>query len=32
LPLQFLAFGGGGATVTRFDDFQNNLGRNPCPA
>ena len=32
LPLQFLAFGGEGATVTRFEDFQNNLGTNPCPA
>jgi hypothetical protein len=32
LPLQFLAFGGKGATVTVFNDFQNNLGRNPCPA
>ena len=32
LPLQFLAFGGRGATVTVFNDFQNNLGTNPCPA
>jgi hypothetical protein len=31
LPLQYLAFGGGGAIVTRFNDFQNNLGTNPCP-
>jgi len=32
LPVQFLAFGGKGATVTALEDFQNQLGRNPCPA
>jgi hypothetical protein len=32
LPLQYLVFGGGGATLTRFNDFQNNLGSNPCKA
>jgi hypothetical protein len=31
-PQQFLVFGGGGATHTVIDDFQNNLGTNPCPA
>jgi len=32
LPLQYLVFGGGGATHMVINDFQNNLGRNPCPA
>jgi hypothetical protein len=32
LPQEFLVFGGGGATHTVIDDYQNNLGRNPCPA
>ena len=32
LPLQYLIFGGGGATHMVINDFQNNLGRNPCPA
>ncbi len=32
LPLVYLAFGGHGATLTRFNDFQNNLGTNPCNA
>ena len=32
LPLKYLVFGGGGATLTRFNDFQNNLGFNPCQA
>jgi hypothetical protein len=32
LPLQYLVFGGGGAITTRFNDFQNNLGTNPCKA
>ena len=31
-PQEFLLFGGGGATHTLIDDFQNNLGTNPCPA
>ena len=31
-PQQFLAFGGGGTTVTRFDDYQQALPNNPCPA
>ena len=30
-PQTFLIFGGGGATQTLIDDFQNQLGRNPCP-
>jgi hypothetical protein len=32
LPLKYLVFGGGGAITTRFNDFQNNLGTNPCKA
>ena len=31
LPLEFLIFGGGGATHIRFDDYQQALGNNPCP-
>jgi hypothetical protein len=31
-PQQFLRFGGGGATVTRFDDYQFAFNNNPCPA
>jgi hypothetical protein len=31
-PQQFLAFGGGGTIVTRFDDYQQALAGNPCPA
>jgi len=31
-PQTYLVFGGGGATHTLIDDFQNNLGTNPCPA
>jgi hypothetical protein len=31
-PQEFLIFGGGGATHTVIDDFQNNLGNNPCRA
>jgi hypothetical protein len=31
-PQEFLIFGGGGATHMVIDDFQNNLGKNPCPA
>ena len=31
-PQEFLIFGGGGATHSVIDDFQNNLGFNPCPA
>lgn len=31
-PQTFLVFGGAGATHTVIDDYQNNLGRNPCPA
>jgi hypothetical protein len=31
-PQEFLIFGGGGATHSVIDDFQNNLGTNPCPA
>jgi hypothetical protein len=30
-PQEFLIFGGNGATHTVIDDFQNNLGTNPCP-
>jgi len=32
LPQSFLIFGGGGATHIRFDDYQQQLGFNPCPA
>jgi hypothetical protein len=32
LPLQYLVFGGHGATVTRFNDYQQALASNPCPA
>jgi len=28
----YLAFGGGGATVSRYNNFQNALGTNPCPS
>ena len=28
----YLLFGGGGATVDRYNNFQNALGTNPCPA
>jgi hypothetical protein len=28
----YLLFGGGGATVDRYNNFQNDLGTNPCPA
>jgi hypothetical protein len=31
LGQEFLIFGGGGATHIRFDDFQQQLGNNPCP-
>jgi hypothetical protein len=31
-PQTYLIFGGGGATHTVINDFQNNLGTNPCPA
>ncbi len=31
-PQNFLIFGGGGATHAVIDDFQQNLGTNPCPA
>ena len=31
LGLEFLIFGGGGATHIRFDDFQQVLPGNPCP-
>jgi hypothetical protein len=32
LPQTFLKFGGGGATQVVIDDFQNQLGNNPCRA
>ena len=32
LKTTYLAFGGGGATVDRYNNFQNALGTNPCPA
>ena len=32
LPLTYLAFGGGGSTVTRFNDFRNVFSQNPCPS
>jgi hypothetical protein len=31
-PSTYLVFGGHGATLTRFNNFQNALGTNPCPA
>jgi hypothetical protein len=31
-PQSYLIFGGGGATHTVINDFQQNLGTNPCPA
>ncbi len=30
LKLTYLAFGGGGATLQRFNDFRQILGKNPC--
>jgi hypothetical protein len=30
-PQEFLIFGGGGTSHSVIDDFQNNLGTNPCP-
>ena len=30
LPLNYLLFGGGGAEVIRYNDFQQNLGSVPC--
>src|SRR6266699_1616049 len=30
LPLTYLAFGGGGATIQRFNDFRQILSKNPC--
>ncbi|MGE5291824.1 MAG: hypothetical protein ACM3ML_32445 [Micromonosporaceae bacterium] len=32
LSLAYLAFGGQGATITRFNDFRNVFKSNPCPA
>ncbi len=32
LPLSYLVFGGGGATHLVINDFQKNLGFNPCPS
>jgi hypothetical protein len=32
LSLTYLAFGGGGATLSRFNDFRNVLNSNPCAA
>lgn len=29
---QYLVFGGHGATTTRYNDYQQNLRGNPCPA
>ena len=31
-PQTYLIFGGGGATHSVINDFQQNLGTNPCPA
>ena len=31
-PGRSWSFGGGGTTHSVIDDFQNNLGTNPCPA
>jgi len=30
LPLTYLAFGGHGATIQRFNDFRQILSSNPC--
>jgi hypothetical protein len=30
-PLDYLVFGGHGAIITRYNNFQNALGTNPCP-
>jgi hypothetical protein len=32
LPLTYLAFGGGGTTIQRFNNFRQILDPNPCPA
>jgi hypothetical protein len=32
LSQTYLIFGGGGATHQVINDFQHNLGTNPCPA
>jgi hypothetical protein len=32
LKLTYLAFGGGGATIQRYNDFRNVFSTNPCPA
>ena len=32
LPLTILTYGGGGATVQRYEDFRQVLSLNPCPA
>jgi len=32
LPLQYLVFGGGGALLTRFNDFRQVFGSNACPS
>jgi hypothetical protein len=31
-PLTYLAFGGGGSTIVRFNDFRNVFSQNPCPS
>ena len=32
LSLTYLAFGGGGSTIQRYNDFRQVLSSNPCPA
>jgi len=32
LSTTYLAFGGGGATIQRFNNFRNVMSSNPCPA
>ena len=32
LPQTYLTFGGGGATGIQFNDYQQVLAHNPCPA
>jgi hypothetical protein len=32
LSLEYLVFGGGGATHQQFNDYRNIFGSNPCPA
>jgi hypothetical protein len=31
LQLSYTGFGGGGATIWRYNDFRNVMSSNPCP-